>query len=101
MLAIIAATAKNMNTLIGANVLLGLPAGVHTCYGLTVGEVVPNKWKFVGIAIAALSNVIPNGFGAYLGMSYSPVPRVIDQRPIVRPQARPLLQLEVGPVPTS
>ncbi|KIX97078.1 uncharacterized protein Z520_07192 [Fonsecaea multimorphosa CBS 102226] len=67
--AIIAATAKTMNTLIVANVFLGLAGGVHTCHGLTVGEVVPNKWKFLGVATASISNILPTGFGAFLGMS--------------------------------
>jgi hypothetical protein len=72
-----------MNTLTGANVrlgfyellielifvqvLLGLGAGVHTCYGLTVGEICPNKYKFLGVAICVVSSVITTGFGAYLG----------------------------------
>ncbi|OQV09728.1 hypothetical protein CLAIMM_13818 [Cladophialophora immunda] len=66
---IIAATAKGMNTLIGANVLMGLAAGVHTCYGLTVGEICPNRFKFVGVAFACLPNIISTGFGQYLGMT--------------------------------
>lgn len=65
---IIAATAQTMNTLIGAQVPLGLAAGVHTCYGLTVGEVCPNKYKGIGVAAAAVFNVISTGFGAYIGM---------------------------------
>ncbi|KIX97094.1 uncharacterized protein Z520_07208 [Fonsecaea multimorphosa CBS 102226] len=64
---IIAATAQAMNTLIGANVLMGLAAGVHTCYGLTVGEICPNRFKFVGVAFACLPNIISTGFGQYLG----------------------------------
>ncbi|OAL22854.1 hypothetical protein AYO22_06762 [Fonsecaea multimorphosa] len=66
--AIIAATAKTMNTLIVANVFLGLAGGVHTCHGLTVGEVVPNKWKFLGVATASISNILPTGFGAFLAL---------------------------------
>lgn len=49
-------------------VLLGLSGGVHTCYALTVGEICPNKYKLVGIVICVFPNVIPTGFGAYLGM---------------------------------
>ena len=63
---IIACTAKNMNTLIGANVLLGLSGGVMTCYGLTVGEVCPNRWKLLGITFCVIPNILPTGFGAYL-----------------------------------
>lgn len=48
-------------------VLLGLGAGVHTCYGLTVGEVCPNKYKGLGVAFAGLPSILSTGFGAYLG----------------------------------
>jgi hypothetical protein len=56
-----------MNTLIGANVLLGLSGGVHSCYSLTVGEVCPNKYKLLGIVLCIWTAIIPTGFGAYLG----------------------------------
>ncbi|OQV06491.1 hypothetical protein CLAIMM_11048 [Cladophialophora immunda] len=65
---VIAGTAKTMNTLVGANVLLGLGAGVHTCYGLTTGEVCPNKYKFLAVVLVVVPNVIPTGFGAYLAL---------------------------------
>ncbi|KIW84313.1 hypothetical protein Z517_03563 [Fonsecaea pedrosoi CBS 271.37] len=65
---IVACTAKTMNTLIGANVLLGLGAGVHTCYTLFIGEICPNKYKYLGIMFTVIPNVIPTGFGAYLAL---------------------------------
>ncbi|KAL2421666.1 Trichothecene efflux pump TRI12 [Exophiala dermatitidis] len=65
---VIAGTAKTMDTLVGANVLLGLGAGVHTCYGLTTGEVCPNKYKFLAVVLVVVPNVIPTGFGAYLAL---------------------------------
>jgi hypothetical protein len=55
-----------MNTLIGANVLLGLSGGVHTCYALTVGEICPNKYKLLGVVICVIPAVIPTGFGSFL-----------------------------------
>ncbi|KAI1612335.1 fungal trichothecene efflux pump [Exophiala viscosa] len=64
--AIIAATAKTMNALIGANVLLGLAAGIQSCYALLVGEIVPNKYKWLGIMVVIVPSLIPSGFGAYL-----------------------------------
>ncbi len=40
---------------------------ISTCYGLTVGEVCPHKWKFVVVAATVVfPNIIPTGFGAYL-----------------------------------
>lgn len=57
-----------MNQLIGANVLLGLSGGVHTCYALTIGEICPNKYKLVGISLGVIPSIIPTGFGAYLAV---------------------------------
>jgi hypothetical protein len=47
---------------------MGLAGGVHTCYGLTVGEICPNRFKFLGVALSAIPNIISTGFGQYLGM---------------------------------
>ncbi|KAI5357134.1 putative major facilitator transporter Str1/Tri12, major facilitator superfamily [Septoria linicola] len=64
---VVACTANTINTLVGANVMLGLAAGVHTCYGLTVGEICPHIWKFFVVAVTVVfPNVVPTGFGAYL-----------------------------------
>ncbi|OQU97446.1 hypothetical protein CLAIMM_03376 [Cladophialophora immunda] len=65
---IIACTAKTMNVLIGANVLLGLSGGVHTCYGLTVGEICPNRYKFLGITFCVIPSILTTGFGAYISL---------------------------------
>lgn len=63
---IMASVAPTMNVLIGANVLLGLSGGVHTCYGLTVGEICPNRYKFLGITFCVIPSILTTGFGAYL-----------------------------------
>lgn len=68
---IVASRAQNMNTLIGANVLLGLAGGVHTCYGLTVGEVCPNKYKFLGVVFCVIPSCTSTGFGAYIAIAIS------------------------------
>ncbi|KIV91538.1 hypothetical protein PV10_06067 [Exophiala mesophila] len=62
---IIASRAQNMDTLVGANVLIGLSGGVHTCYGLTMGELVPNRYK-----TAAFSAVVVLCF---VGISFAPI----------------------------
>ncbi|KAF2806809.1 trichothecene efflux pump [Mytilinidion resinicola] len=64
---IIGSRAKSINDLVGANVMLGLAAGVQSSYLLVVGELVPHKWKFIVIVVTAMPSVIPSGFGAYLG----------------------------------
>lgn len=43
--AIICATAKDINTVIGGTVLLGIGAGVQTNYPLLIQELVPNKHR--------------------------------------------------------
>jgi MFS family permease len=63
---IIACRAQTMNVLIGANVFLGLSGGVHTCYGLTVGEICPNRYKFLGITFCVIPSILTTGFGAYI-----------------------------------
>jgi hypothetical protein len=35
---------------------------------LTIGEVCPNKFKFIGVAICVIPSVVPTGFGAYLAI---------------------------------
>ena len=66
---IIACTAKNMNTLIVANVFLGLSAGVPTAYGLIGGELVANKYKFYAVISTVVMSLVATGFGAYLSRS--------------------------------
>lgn len=36
---------------------------------LNRSELVPHNWKFVVIVLVAIPNVIPSGFGGYLGIS--------------------------------
>ncbi|KIW86576.1 hypothetical protein Z517_01974 [Fonsecaea pedrosoi CBS 271.37] len=64
---IVAATAHNMNQLIGANVLLGLGSGVAAAYPLLLGEIVPNKFKFWVVMIMN-AFALPLDFSAYLSV---------------------------------
>jgi len=64
---IIAATAHNMNQLIGANVLLGLGSGVAAAYPLLTGEIVPNKFKF-WVVLIMNACILPLDFAAYLSV---------------------------------
>ena len=63
---IIACTAKSMETLIGAQVLLGMSAGQAAGYALLVGEIMSNKHKFIGAIIVAVPNVL-TGVAPFLG----------------------------------
>lgn len=45
--------------------MLGLAGGVHTCYGLLTGEIMPNKYM-IGVVFTVIPAIIPTGFGAYL-----------------------------------
>nr|AVM39108.1 putative trichothecene efflux pump [Trichoderma taxi] len=64
---ILACTASGFNTLIGAQVLLGLAAGQPAACILFIGELMSNKTKFLGNVIVAFPNVIATGFGSYIG----------------------------------
>ncbi|KAE8396428.1 fungal trichothecene efflux pump [Aspergillus alliaceus] len=64
---IVACTAQNFNTLIGAQVLLGLAAGQPGSYLLLVGELMSNKTKFLGIVSVAFPSVVGTGFAPYFG----------------------------------
>ncbi|KAB2573271.1 Siderophore iron transporter 1 [Lasiodiplodia theobromae] len=63
----VAATAKTMNTLIGAMVLLGLASGVPASYPLLTGELATNKGKFLATVTVVVPNIIATGFGPYIG----------------------------------
>ena len=51
--ACVCATAKNINTLIGANVLIGMGGATQVLYPLLIHEIVPNKHR--GAAQAAVT----------------------------------------------
>jgi MFS family permease len=65
---IVAATAQSIETLIGAEVIMGIASGVPAAYPLLAGELVSNKQKYVGTALVVVPNVIATGFGAYIGL---------------------------------
>ncbi|GME43592.1 Trichothecene efflux pump protein [Neofusicoccum parvum] len=64
---IVAGTARTMNTLIGAMVMLGLASGVPASYPLLTGELATNKGKFLATITVVVPNVIATGFGPYIG----------------------------------
>lgn len=54
-------------------VLLGLASGVQSSYALLVGEICPNKYKWLGIMFVIVLAPIPTGFGNYLGEQRLPL----------------------------
>lgn len=66
---IVAATAQSIETLIGAEVIMGIASGVPAAYPLLAGELVSNKHKYLGTALVVVPNVIATGFGAYIGLA--------------------------------
>ncbi|OAL40510.1 hypothetical protein AYO20_00246 [Fonsecaea nubica] len=64
---IIACTAKNMNALIGANTIIGLAGGVYSSLTLFSGELMPHKYKFVGMTFILIPVVCCTGLAAYVG----------------------------------
>jgi hypothetical protein len=51
-----------------------------TCYGLIIGEVCPNKYKFTGVAAVVVPNVVATGFGAYIAIALT---RQHSWRPVI------------------
>lgn len=66
---IVAATAQSIETLIGAEVIMGIASGVPAAYPLLAGELLSNKYKYLGTALVVVPNVIATGFGAYIGLA--------------------------------
>ncbi|KLJ12199.1 hypothetical protein EMPG_09549 [Blastomyces silverae] len=66
---IVAGTANDLNTFIGANILLGLATGAQCCYAFLAGELMPNKHKMVGMAIVVIFCFPGTSMGAYLARS--------------------------------
>ncbi|KFY03644.1 hypothetical protein O988_01318 [Pseudogymnoascus sp. VKM F-3808] len=66
---IIAGTAQNLNTFIGANILMGLATGAQCCYAFLAGELMPNKHKMLGMAIVVLFCFPGTAIGALLARS--------------------------------
>lgn len=65
---IVASTASSIETLVAAEVIMGIASGVPAAYPLLVGELVSNKHKYVGTALVVVPNVVATGFGPYIGM---------------------------------
>ncbi|CZR68169.1 related to trichothecene efflux pump [Phialocephala subalpina] len=64
---IVACTAKTMNTLIGANVVIGMASGVHSSQSLFTGELIPHRHKFIGMMLILIPMVTSTGLAAYIG----------------------------------
>jgi predicted MFS family arabinose efflux permease len=54
---IIGATAKNIDTLIGANLCNGLAAAGQLSFGIVLGELVPNKQRGPIVTLVFLSSL--------------------------------------------
>ncbi|KIH94343.1 siderophore iron transporter [Sporothrix brasiliensis 5110] len=67
---IVGAVAKNVNTLIGANLLNGLSAAGQLSFGITLGELVPNKHRGVVVTICFLSSLPFAVFGPIIARSF-------------------------------
>ena len=66
---IVAATVQSIETLISAEVIMGIVSGVPAAYPLLADELESNKHKYLGTALVVVPNVIATGFGAYIGLA--------------------------------
>jgi MFS family permease len=67
---IVGATANNINTVIGAEVLIGLGATAGLSYTTVLGELVPMKYRFFAVGILYIGNIPVGGFGAAIAYAF-------------------------------
>jgi hypothetical protein len=67
---IVGATAKDINTLIGANLLNGLAAAGQLSFGIIMGELVPNKLRGPAVTIIFLSSLPFAVFGPSIARAF-------------------------------
>ncbi|KAF2650884.1 MFS general substrate transporter [Lophiostoma macrostomum CBS 122681] len=68
--AVVASTAKNINVLIGGQVLIGLSASTGYSYAFIIGELVPVKRRFLFNAIIFIFSFPTAGFGAAVSAGF-------------------------------
>lgn len=66
----ICSRAKNVNTLIGGQTLIGLSASTGYSYTFVVGELVPMKYRFLANAIVFWFSFPTAGFGSALSTAF-------------------------------
>lgn len=67
---IVGATANSINTLIGAEVLIGLGATAGLSYTTVLGELVPMKYRFFAVGLLFIGNIPVGGFGAAIAAAF-------------------------------
>jgi len=64
---VVGGTAKNVNSLIGANVLIGMAAAGQLSFSYSIGELVPIKHRGFVLAIAFTAATPFSALGSYIG----------------------------------
>ncbi|KIW76455.1 hypothetical protein Z517_11201 [Fonsecaea pedrosoi CBS 271.37] len=67
---IVAATARTVNVLIGATVLIGLAAASQISFNYVIGELVPVKHRFIFMALINAVNIPIGAFGPVIARSF-------------------------------
>ena len=67
---IVNATAKDVNTLIGGNTLIGVAAAAQLSYYYVMGELVPMKYRFTGNGFCYLFTLPASGFAPAIGNAF-------------------------------
>ncbi|KAF2008021.1 MFS general substrate transporter [Amniculicola lignicola CBS 123094] len=68
--AIVASTAKNVEVLIGGQVLIGLSASTGYSYAFIIGELVPVRHRFIFNALIFIFSLPTAGFGAAISTAF-------------------------------
>lgn len=67
---IVCARAQSIPTLIGGNVLLGVAAGTQLAYNFVLGELVPQKYRYIMVSTLVLGSLASAGFGPAITGSF-------------------------------
>jgi MFS family permease len=68
--AIVGATAQSVNTLIGAEVLLGISAAFQISFFWVISELVPMRWRYVANTYAYIMTIPTNPLAAKIAFKF-------------------------------
>lgn len=68
--AIVGATAQTVNTLIGAEVLIGVSAAFQISFFWVISEIVPMRWRYIANSYAYLMTIPTNPLAAKIAFKF-------------------------------
>ena len=71
---IVGAVARDINTLIAAEVLIGISAAFQISFFWVVGEIVPMKWRYLATSYAYMVTIPTNPLAAKIAYTFQKTP---------------------------